>query len=606
MALRIKNGPESPQSGVVGSEEHVAIRRMAGERHSSVSLEADSRRAGLSGAIAGLRGTMIKSRGWDGLARVVFSLHAQGASRASVCGEWNDWSPAKDIMELIDGRFTLVIELEAGRTYRFRYLLDGDCWENDWAADAYVPNCFGSEDSVVDVTSLPIGEPAPGPTGAAEREDSSSDRYSHGSQKRTPGPGTVMARFRKIEAGTGTGTGTEIGTEAETEAEANQRRMGSTSGGLILWGGTTSFGVSTVVLLALLSRHLHQHGFSGLSTLFGLFFVASLIPSGVPLQAAARVVDGADPPKMGVKFFLVLTAVGAALSPALGYVLHLPVLAMAFLSGQVIVAIPLAIRQGALIAAQRFTALGGNFFIEGGSRVVFGLVGGLIWGMAGLAAGLLLACVVALFFIPVHATTSVATPRPMTSMIHTWFTLVLLGLFVQFDVLIAPSALTRAGATHYDLAAVPSKGVYLVLAAVSTFIFPHVRVHAQRRTVMNATVATLGLGFVVTGVLLLLRGLIAAILGQHVATPFLLLALGAAMSIASATGIIVYGGVALGVSRPWPPLLLGISSLFVIWFLRPTPNVFAMVVLVSQAIVMLMTMWLCLKKRTRVLLHVTA
>ena len=39
--------------------------------------------------------------------------------------------------------------LEAGRQYRFRYWLDNERWENDWAADAYLPNPFGSEDSVV-------------------------------------------------------------------------------------------------------------------------------------------------------------------------------------------------------------------------------------------------------------------------------------------------------------------------------------------------------------------------------------------------------------------------------------------------------------------------
>jgi len=50
-----------------------------------------------------------------------------------------------------DGSFTLTISLKPGRRYRFRYLLDGERWENDWAADAYVSNPFGSDDSVVEV-----------------------------------------------------------------------------------------------------------------------------------------------------------------------------------------------------------------------------------------------------------------------------------------------------------------------------------------------------------------------------------------------------------------------------------------------------------------------
>ena len=32
---------------------------------------------------------------------------------------------------------------------RYRYLLDGSRWENDWSADEYVPNGYGSDDSVL-------------------------------------------------------------------------------------------------------------------------------------------------------------------------------------------------------------------------------------------------------------------------------------------------------------------------------------------------------------------------------------------------------------------------------------------------------------------------
>ena len=42
-------------------------------------------------------------------------------------------------------------DLETGREYQFRYLIGNDTWENDWEADAYTPNEFGTEDSVVKV-----------------------------------------------------------------------------------------------------------------------------------------------------------------------------------------------------------------------------------------------------------------------------------------------------------------------------------------------------------------------------------------------------------------------------------------------------------------------
>jgi hypothetical protein len=35
--------------------------------------------------------------------------------------------------------------------YRFRYYLDGQRWENDWEAEEYRPNDFGSDDSIVKV-----------------------------------------------------------------------------------------------------------------------------------------------------------------------------------------------------------------------------------------------------------------------------------------------------------------------------------------------------------------------------------------------------------------------------------------------------------------------
>ena len=70
----------------------------------------------------------------------------------SLCGEFNDWSSTANTMKLRkDGRFSTTISLSAGRTYRFKYLLDNNRWENDSAADGYVPNSFGSEDSLVRV-----------------------------------------------------------------------------------------------------------------------------------------------------------------------------------------------------------------------------------------------------------------------------------------------------------------------------------------------------------------------------------------------------------------------------------------------------------------------
>ena len=85
---------------------------------------------------------------------VRFHLPADvGASSASVVGEFNDWSPTRHVLERrADGSFELAVPIATGTRYRYRYFLDGERWENDWHADAYEPNEFGGDDSVLDLT----------------------------------------------------------------------------------------------------------------------------------------------------------------------------------------------------------------------------------------------------------------------------------------------------------------------------------------------------------------------------------------------------------------------------------------------------------------------
>jgi hypothetical protein len=104
---------------------------------------------------------VIKSRLGDDAVLVGFELpSAVSATSVSVVGDFNDWSPQQHPLTLAsDGTFVTYVPLTAGRRWHFRYLLDGERWENDWAADAYVPNGLGSDDSVVDLTdvsALPI------------------------------------------------------------------------------------------------------------------------------------------------------------------------------------------------------------------------------------------------------------------------------------------------------------------------------------------------------------------------------------------------------------------------------------------------------------------
>jgi len=113
------------------------------------------------GALGTTEAGVLKSRAAKGKAKVTFTIDPRvGAQAAAVCGEWNDWSAETGAMRRdAEGGFSVTVDLDAGRAYRFRYLLDGQRWDNDWAADDYVRNDFGGDDSVVDLTALAEASP---------------------------------------------------------------------------------------------------------------------------------------------------------------------------------------------------------------------------------------------------------------------------------------------------------------------------------------------------------------------------------------------------------------------------------------------------------------
>ena len=83
--------------------------------------------------------------------RVTFELPSEvNAQKACLCGDFNRWSQDSHPMKRRkDGSFVLTISLKPGQQYRYKFFLDGERWENDWAAEDYLPNDQGSQDSVV-------------------------------------------------------------------------------------------------------------------------------------------------------------------------------------------------------------------------------------------------------------------------------------------------------------------------------------------------------------------------------------------------------------------------------------------------------------------------
>jgi 1,4-alpha-glucan branching enzyme len=88
--------------------------------------------------------------------KATFTLPQEAAPEAkevALVGDFNEWDTQAGIpmKKQKDGVFKAVVELESGKEYQFRYLIDGETWENDWEADGYVTNGVDGENSIVRV-----------------------------------------------------------------------------------------------------------------------------------------------------------------------------------------------------------------------------------------------------------------------------------------------------------------------------------------------------------------------------------------------------------------------------------------------------------------------
>ena len=88
--------------------------------------------------------------------KVTFELPRKAAPVAEsvgLAGDFNGWDPqVTPLTRKKSGDFNVTLELASGREYQFRYVIDGQTWENDWQADRYAPSEIpGVENSVVAV-----------------------------------------------------------------------------------------------------------------------------------------------------------------------------------------------------------------------------------------------------------------------------------------------------------------------------------------------------------------------------------------------------------------------------------------------------------------------
>ncbi len=88
----------------------------------------------------------------NGQVRVTFELPSSlWAERVNLVGDFNNWdTTSHEMVQARDtGNWRITLVLPAGREYQFRYLVNGKEWHNEWHADKYVPNQYGSDNSVI-------------------------------------------------------------------------------------------------------------------------------------------------------------------------------------------------------------------------------------------------------------------------------------------------------------------------------------------------------------------------------------------------------------------------------------------------------------------------
>lgn len=85
--------------------------------------------------------------------KVTFELPLEatmGVKKVALVGDFNNWDINSQVLSKNkEGQFAITIALEQGHEYQFRYLMDDSRWENDWAADKYLPSSFGNADNSV-------------------------------------------------------------------------------------------------------------------------------------------------------------------------------------------------------------------------------------------------------------------------------------------------------------------------------------------------------------------------------------------------------------------------------------------------------------------------
>ena len=85
-------------------------------------------------------------------AEITFEFKRADVTSAVLVADFNNWQAIEMKFNKKTKIFKTKVRLPKDGTFHFRYLLNNTEWENDYKADQYLPNTFGTENSVVNTT----------------------------------------------------------------------------------------------------------------------------------------------------------------------------------------------------------------------------------------------------------------------------------------------------------------------------------------------------------------------------------------------------------------------------------------------------------------------
>lgn len=101
-------------------------------------------------ALGFLVGTRYGMQAGDGFREIEIAFVAPAASSVAVVGDFNDWDPGAHGMERLgeNGVWRVKLRLNPG-VYEYGFIVDGQDWATDPAAERFLADGFGGENSVL-------------------------------------------------------------------------------------------------------------------------------------------------------------------------------------------------------------------------------------------------------------------------------------------------------------------------------------------------------------------------------------------------------------------------------------------------------------------------